>query len=119
MGTVNDEKGEKGCVNWEDSNMNIGLPVQACMSDAAAGCRRQLVIARACSSFRSWKGLTRVSRLQVFIIHGNHDDPSGTGNFSALDELSTAGLLNYFGKQVLPSAFAGRTACDTGRICLS
>jgi len=26
--TVNDETGEKGYVNWEDENMNIGLPVQ-------------------------------------------------------------------------------------------
>ena len=41
--------------------------------------------------------------MQVFIIHGNHDDPAGQGNFSALDELSTAGLLNYFGKQVDPA----------------
>ena len=38
--------------------------------------------------------------LQVFIIHGNHDDPAGHGNYSALDMLSTAGLVNYFGKHV-------------------
>lgn len=36
--------------------------------------------------------------LPVFIIHGNHDDPTGEGNLSAIDVLSTAGLVNYFGK---------------------
>lgn len=36
--------------------------------------------------------------MPVFIIHGNHDDPSGEGNLSSLDILSTAGLVNYFGK---------------------
>jgi double-strand break repair protein MRE11 len=36
--------------------------------------------------------------LPVFSIHGNHDDPTGDGNLSALDILSTAGLINYFGK---------------------
>ncbi len=36
--------------------------------------------------------------LPVFTIHGNHDDPSGDGNLSALDILSSAGLINYFGK---------------------
>ena len=32
------------------------------------------------------------------MIHGNHDDPTGEGNLSAIDILSTAGLVNYFGK---------------------
>lgn len=36
--------------------------------------------------------------LPVFMIHGNHDDPTGEGNLSAIDILSTAGLVNYFGK---------------------
>ena len=36
--------------------------------------------------------------LPVFMIHGNHDDPTGEGNLSAVDILSTAGLVNYFGK---------------------
>lgn len=36
--------------------------------------------------------------LPVFMIHGNHDDPTGEGNLSAIDLLSTAGLVNYFGK---------------------
>ena len=38
--------------------------------------------------------------LPVFSIHGNHDDPTGANNLSAVDALSTAGLVNYFGKQV-------------------
>ncbi|XP_067940899.1 double-strand break repair protein MRE11-like isoform X2 [Watersipora subatra] len=33
----------------------------------------------------------------VFSVHGNHDDPS-RGNLSALDILSSTGLVNYFGK---------------------
>lgn len=36
--------------------------------------------------------------IPVFAIHGNHDDPAGDGNLSAMDLMSTAGLLNYFGR---------------------
>ncbi|PVV04997.1 hypothetical protein BB560_000482 [Smittium megazygosporum] len=36
--------------------------------------------------------------LPVFAIHGNHDDPSGESQLSAIDILSEAGLVNYFGK---------------------
>lgn len=36
--------------------------------------------------------------MPVFVIHGNHDDPSGEGNLSPIDLLATAGLVNYFGK---------------------
>ncbi|CAG2100516.1 unnamed protein product [Medioppia subpectinata] len=36
--------------------------------------------------------------LPVFTIHGNHDDPTGANHISALDSLSSAGLVNYFGK---------------------
>lgn len=45
--------------------------------------------------------------MPVFCIHGNHDDPQGVGedgSLSALDVLSAAGLLNYFGQVRLPSA---------------
>lgn len=67
-------------VNYEDPNLNIGLP--------------------------------------VFTIHGNHDDPAGSDNLSAVDILSSAGLLNYFGKVV--SSCAGRCAarlCASNRVC--
>ncbi|KXN70006.1 Metallo-dependent phosphatase, partial [Conidiobolus coronatus NRRL 28638] len=37
-------------------------------------------------------------RLPIFSIHGNHDDPSGVERLCSLDLLSTAGLVNYFGK---------------------
>ncbi|KAJ3044688.1 Double-strand break repair protein mre11a [Rhizophlyctis rosea] len=37
--------------------------------------------------------------MPVYSIHGNHDDPSGDGSLCALDILSVAGLVNYFGKQ--------------------
>ncbi|KAJ1805258.1 meiotic recombination, partial [Coemansia sp. RSA 2598] len=37
--------------------------------------------------------------LPVFSIHGNHDDPSGHGNLSAMDMLAVSGFVNYFGKQ--------------------
>ncbi|XP_068243808.1 double-strand break repair protein MRE11 isoform X2 [Palaemon carinicauda] len=36
--------------------------------------------------------------IPVFSIHGNHDDPSGMGQFCALEMISTAGLINYFGR---------------------
>ena len=39
--------------------------------------------------------------LPVFTIHGNHDDPTREGgheSLSAMDLLSTCGLVNYFGK---------------------
>ncbi len=38
--------------------------------------------------------------LPVFTIHGNHDDPAGQDSLSAVDILSEAGLVNYFGKHV-------------------
>ncbi|KAJ2656324.1 meiotic recombination [Coemansia sp. RSA 1200] len=37
--------------------------------------------------------------LPVFSIHGNHDDPAGDGNLSAMDTLAVSGLVNYFGRQ--------------------
>ena len=36
--------------------------------------------------------------LPIFSIHGNHDDPSGTGSYSTMDLLHSCSLLNYFGK---------------------
>eukprot|EP00962_Isochrysis_galbana_P021041 scaffold6192_cov101-Isochrysis_galbana.AAC.1 len=37
-------------------------------------------------------------QLPVFAIHGNHDDPAGDGGLAALDLMSTANLVNYFGR---------------------
>ncbi|TGJ85336.1 hypothetical protein E0Z10_g3415 [Xylaria hypoxylon] len=36
--------------------------------------------------------------IPVFSIHGNHDDPSGQGNYCSLDLLQVAGLVNYYGR---------------------
>jgi double-strand break repair protein MRE11 len=36
--------------------------------------------------------------LPVFVINGNHDEPSGYGGVSPLDILAEAGLVNYFGR---------------------
>eukprot|EP01124_Arcella_intermedia_P010158 TRINITY_DN16696_c0_g2_i2.p1 TRINITY_DN16696_c0_g2~~TRINITY_DN16696_c0_g2_i2.p1 ORF type:complete len:688 (-),score=206.17 TRINITY_DN16696_c0_g2_i2:44-2107(-) len=36
--------------------------------------------------------------IPIFVIHGNHDDPSGDGQYSALDLLSVCNFVNYFGK---------------------
>ncbi|OJD37972.1 double-strand break repair protein mus-23 [Diplodia corticola] len=36
--------------------------------------------------------------IPVFSIHGNHDDPSGEGHYSAMDLLQVSGLVNYYGR---------------------
>jgi double-strand break repair protein MRE11 len=36
--------------------------------------------------------------IPIFSIHGNHDDPSGEGGLAALDLLSVANFINYFGR---------------------
>ncbi|KAI3380302.1 hypothetical protein SNEBB_008306 [Seison nebaliae] len=36
--------------------------------------------------------------LPIFIIHGNHDDPSGINNLCSIDNLAMTGLLNYYGR---------------------
>lgn len=70
--------------------------------------------------------------LPVFTIHGNHDDPMGADNLSAVDILSTCKLVNYFGKQVWRKVwgrsvgmgargggsrgFVGREGCGSGGV---
>ncbi|KAL5802729.1 hypothetical protein ACOSQ4_031034 [Xanthoceras sorbifolium] len=46
--------------------------------------------------------------LPVFTIHGNHDDPAGVDNLSAVDILSACNLVNYFGKMVLGGSGVGQ-----------
>ena len=53
--------------------------------------------------------------LPVFTIHGNHDDPSGPENLSAVDVLSTVHYVNYFGKHT----FGKEEDSDIGRVCIS
>nr|GLL46319.1 double-strand break repair protein MRE11 isoform X1 [Ipomoea trifida] len=46
--------------------------------------------------------------LPVFSIHGNHDDPAGVDNLSAVDILSACNLVNYFGKMDLGGSGVGQ-----------
>ncbi|KAG8043620.1 hypothetical protein GUJ93_ZPchr0458g22771 [Zizania palustris] len=46
--------------------------------------------------------------LPVFTIHGNHDDPAGVDNLSAIDILSACNLANYFGKMDLGGSGVGQ-----------
>ncbi|CAI0375851.1 unnamed protein product [Linum tenue] len=46
--------------------------------------------------------------LPVFSIHGNHDDPAGVDNLSAIDILSACNLVNYFGKMILEGSGVGQ-----------
>ncbi|KAG9159094.1 hypothetical protein Leryth_017551 [Lithospermum erythrorhizon] len=48
--------------------------------------------------------------LPVFSIHGNHDDPAGVDNLSAIDILSSCNLVNYFGKMALGGSGVGEIA---------
>ncbi|XP_059306024.1 double-strand break repair protein MRE11 isoform X1 [Lycium ferocissimum] len=48
--------------------------------------------------------------LPVFSIHGNHDDPAGVDNLSAVDILSACNLVNYFGKMDLGGSGVGEIA---------
>ncbi|KAE9456442.1 hypothetical protein C3L33_11653, partial [Rhododendron williamsianum] len=48
--------------------------------------------------------------MPVFSIHGNHDDPAGVDNLSAVDILSACNLVNYFGKMVLGGSGVGQIA---------
>ena len=54
--------------------------------------------------------------LPVLTIHGNHDDPAGAENLSAVDILSTCRLLNYFGK--VRRCGGGLLVCSTTASCL-
>ncbi|KAL4422894.1 hypothetical protein ABPG75_009091 [Micractinium tetrahymenae] len=46
--------------------------------------------------------------LPVLTIHGNHDDPAGAENLSAVDILSTCRLVNYFGKAAIEGTGTGK-----------
>ncbi|WVZ87326.1 hypothetical protein U9M48_033981 [Paspalum notatum var. saurae] len=48
--------------------------------------------------------------MPVFTIHGNHDDPAGVDNLSAIDILSACNLVNYFGKMDLGGSGVGQIA---------
>ena len=49
------------------------------------------------SDFRVLSGpQPRPHQTPVFMIHGNHDEPTGERNLSAADLLEAAGLVHYF-----------------------
>ncbi|ORX38057.1 Mre11 DNA-binding presumed domain-domain-containing protein [Kockovaella imperatae] len=55
--------------------------------------------------------------IPTFSIHGNHDDPQGTGPegaLCALDVLSVSGVLNYFGKVDLMADETTAESADKG-----
>jgi double-strand break repair protein MRE11 len=54
----------------------------------------------------------------VFTIHGNHDDPAGIDNLSAVDILAAANLVNYFGKTQLTEKASGPGKVAIRPICI-
>jgi double-strand break repair protein MRE11 len=41
-----------------------------------------------------------LTQLSLSFFAGNHDDPAGGENLSAIDVLAACNLVNYFGKHV-------------------
>ena len=68
----------------------------------AGASRAKLVLSRLARACRyhevNYENPNYNIQLPVFAIHGNHDDPAGDGGLAALDLLSTANLVNYFGR---------------------
>jgi DNA repair exonuclease SbcCD nuclease subunit len=42
----------------------------------------------------------KLTQLSLSFFAGNHDDPAGGENLSAIDVLAACNLVNYFGKHV-------------------
>ena len=82
-------------VNHQDPNFNISLPVS-----------QTLHTSHPLSRVVNYQDPNINISLPVFTIHGNHDDPMGADNLSAVDILSTCKLVNYFGKQVWEKVWA-------------
>jgi hypothetical protein len=73
-------------VNYEDENYNVGLPVFI-----IHGAQRESgSSSRVCS--------------RPPPPTGNHDEPAGTDNLSAVDILAACNLVNYYGKLVRDNA---------------
>ncbi len=69
--------------NFNDPNLNVSIP---------------LVLLLLLLLLLLLNILIYFIKYSVLSIHGNHDDPTGDRNLSALDTLAAAGLVNYFGK---------------------
>ena len=91
-------------VNYEDPNYNVGLPVfmihGASPPPSSPGTR----LSRGCQR------VEKILTLSPFFpsLAGNHDDPAGGENLSAVDLLSTCNLVNYFGKHTLSGSGTGK-----------
>lgn len=72
----------------------IRLLRHACLSPGGA---IRLAV-RSDSSSINYMNPTVAVSLPVFVIHGNHDDPTGAPTLSAIDILAESGLVTYFGK---------------------
>ncbi len=70
-----------------------------CKAQAPARIDHRVPCVAQCRSVNYEDGRLHVG-LPVFTIHGNHDDPTGADNLSAVDILASCGLVNYFGKVV-------------------
>ena len=110
------------CVNYEDPNYNVGMPVFSIHGTRpsthlrALTCPLRLRMVWFLTSFVH-KTATAVRSpvcrgmptffLEISLVAsctaGNHDDPIGAENLAALDILATCNLVNYFGKTVKPN----------------
>jgi len=77
-------------VNYEDDNFNVGLPVFIIHGASLAR-----------SGTVHWSpGPDRRLAPCGPRLPGNHDEPAGTENMSAVDILAACNLVNYYGKLV-------------------
>ena len=79
-------------VNYEDDSYNVGLPVFIIHGASSRGRTR-----RADSALS-------VSCALPLLRAGNHDEPAGADNLSAVDILAACNLVNYYGKLVRRAA---------------
>jgi len=81
------------------------------LNDEGVTSRAGREVGRRCSHLDPSLGSSalRPTGIPCFAIHGNHDDPGGTDNLSALDVLSAAGVLNYFGKLMVEGEEDGQS----------
>ena len=91
-------------VNYEDPNYNVGLPVFMIHGASPPPFSPGTRLSRGCQR------VEKILTLSPFFpsLAGNHDDPAGGENLSAVDLLSTCNLVNYFGKHTLSGSGTGK-----------
>jgi hypothetical protein len=75
-------------VNYEEDNYNVGLPIFI-----IHGAQR-LRLRRGSAAHASWRQPDAATLPRA----GNHDEPAGADNLSAIDILAACNLVNYYGK---------------------